>query len=45
MKSIILAFAYAAVLLSGCVTDNTKFPTPTANFVPKKEYAVLHDKL
>jgi hypothetical protein len=45
MKPILSAFACAALLLSGCVTDNTKFPTPTANFVPKKEYSVSHDKL
>jgi hypothetical protein len=45
MKPIVFSFACAAVLLTGCVTDNTKFPTPTANFVPKKEYAVSHDKL
>src|SRR5580698_9734786 len=45
MKSILSAFACAAMLLAGCVTDNTKFPTPTANFVPKQKYAVPHDKL
>ena len=45
MKSILSAFACAAMLLAGCVTDNTKFPTSTANFTPKKEYSVSHDKL
>ena len=46
MKQTFLAITFsAAVLLGGCVTDNTKFPTPTANFVPKKEYAISHDKL
>jgi NlpB/DapX lipoprotein len=45
MKPILFTFTCAAVLLAGCVTDNTKFPTPAANFVPKKEYAVPHDKL
>ena len=45
MKSIFFTFTCAAMLLAGCVTDNTKFPTPTANFAPKKEYAVSHDKL
>ncbi|HSY42451.1 MAG TPA: outer membrane protein assembly factor BamC [Candidatus Acidoferrum sp.] len=45
MKPILYAFACAVLLLAGCVTDNTKFPAPTANFVPKKEYTVSHDKL
>ena len=45
MKSILFAFTCVAALLAGCVTDNGKFPTPTANFVPKREYAVSHDKL
>jgi hypothetical protein len=45
MKSILFAFVCTAVILAGCVTDNGKFPTPTIGFVPKKEYAVSHDKL
>jgi hypothetical protein len=44
MKSILFAFTCAAMLFAGCVTDSTKFPTPTADFVPKKEYSVPHDK-
>jgi NlpB/DapX lipoprotein len=45
MKSIVLIFICSAALLGGCVTDNTKFPAPTANFTPKQKYAVSHDKL
>ena len=45
MKQILFAFTCAAMLLAGCVTDNTKFPAPSANFVPKREYSVSHDKL
>jgi hypothetical protein len=47
MKSTIKMFicATAILLTAGCVTDNNKFPVPTANFVPKKEYAVSHAKL
>jgi NlpB/DapX lipoprotein len=47
MKSPLIAFTCAAALLlaAGCITDNGKFPTPTANFTPKKEYSVSHDKL
>jgi hypothetical protein len=47
MKTFLITLICAATLLfaGGCVTDNTKFPTPTANFTPKKEYAVSHDKL
>jgi len=46
MKHIILAFTCAVALLAGgCVTDNGKFPTPDANFTPKRTYAVSHDKL
>ena len=45
MKPILYAFACAGLLLAGCVTDNGKFPAPTANFTPKKEYTVSHDKL
>lgn len=33
------------LLVGGCVTDNGKFPTPTANFVPKRTYSLSHDKL
>lgn len=46
MKRTLLAFACAAALLAGgCVTDNGKFPTPDANFMPKRSYAVSHEKL
>jgi hypothetical protein len=46
MKQILLAFTFiAALLLGGCVTDNGKFPTPSANFTPKRTYAVSHDKV
>ncbi len=42
-----IAFACAALLslTGGCVTGNAKFPTPSANFTPKRTYAILHDKL
>lgn len=33
------------VTLTGCVTDNGKFPEPTANFTPKRTYAIQYDKL
>lgn len=47
MKTILISFACAAVLFgaTGCVTDNGKFPAPDANFMPKRTYAVPHDKL
>ena len=46
MKQLLLAFTCAATLLvGGCVTDNGKFPTPEANFTPKRTYAVSHDRL
>jgi hypothetical protein len=46
MKRILLTFTCAAALLAGgCVTDNGKFPTPDAGFVPKHTYAVPHGKL
>lgn len=45
MKRILIASVCAAALLAGCVTDNNKFPTPAANFTPKRVYAVSHDKL
>jgi hypothetical protein len=46
MKRILLAVAYAATLFAGgCVTDNGKFPTPDANFIPKRTYTISHDKL
>lgn len=46
MKQLLLAFTCAAALLAGgCVTDNGKLPTPDAGFVPKRAYAVSHDKL
>jgi len=47
MKSFFIPLICAVVLLSaaGCITDNGKFPTPAADFVPKRTYAVSHDKL
>jgi hypothetical protein len=47
MKKTILfsLFLTLAVTLTGCVTDNGKFPGPTANFTPKRIYAVQSDKL
>jgi uncharacterized lipoprotein len=45
MKRTLLIFTSAVALLSGCVTDNVKFPTPTANFMPKRVYSVPHDKV
>jgi hypothetical protein len=47
MKRIILAFGCAAMLFttSGCITDNGKLPTPSANFTPKRTYAISYDKL
>src|ERR1700733_5072627 len=38
-------FLTLAMTLTGCVTDNGKFPEPTANFMPKRTYAVQYDKL
>ena len=38
-------FLVLAVTLTSCVTDNGKFPEPTANFMPKRTYAVQYDKL
>ena len=47
MKRILVLLACAGLVFAdnGCVTDNTKFPTPTASFSPKLTYAVGHDKL
>ncbi|MGH7977987.1 MAG: hypothetical protein ACREE6_01330 [Limisphaerales bacterium] len=47
MKTILIPLACAAMLFAatGCVTDNGKFPTPDANFTPKRTYAISHDKL
>ena len=33
------------VATGGCVSDNGKFPAPSANFTPKRTYAVPYDKL
>lgn len=47
MKAILTSLLCAAALMLavGCVSDNGKFPTPTANFVPKRAYTVSQDKL
>jgi hypothetical protein len=47
MKSILTSIICAVVLVlaAGCISDNGKFPTPTASFVPKRTYSVSHDKL
>jgi uncharacterized lipoprotein len=45
MKRTLLIFTCAVAILAGCVTDNVKFPTPTANFAPKRIYSIPHDKL
>ena len=47
MKSIILLslFLTLTIAFTGCVTDNGKYPAPTANFTPKRTYAVSYDKL
>ena len=47
MKRLLIASACSVMLLlaEGCVTDNGKFPEPTANFMPKRTYAVQYDKL
>ena len=31
--------------MTGCISDNGKFPEPTASFTPKQTYAVPYDKL
>src|ERR1700733_9119472 len=38
-------FLTLALTLTGCVTDNGKFPESTVNFMPKRTYAVQYDKL
>ena len=42
-----IAFACAVLLFAtgGCITDNGAFPTPSANFTPKRAYAIPYDKL
>src|SRR5690242_2373283 len=46
MKHAILAFTCATALFAGgCITDNGKFPEPSADFTPKRTYALPHDKL
>jgi hypothetical protein len=44
---VLTAFACATLLFltEGCVTGNGKLPTPSANFTPKRTYAVSRDKL
>jgi len=47
MKQTLIAFTCAALLFTagGCVSDNGTYPAPTANFTPKRVYAVQYDKL
>jgi hypothetical protein len=47
MKRTLFTFGCALMLLAGagCVSDNGGFPTPTANFTPKRAYAISQDKL
>ena len=47
MKQTLIALTCAALLLiaGGCVSDNGTYPAPTANFTPKRVYAVQYDKL
>ena len=47
MKQTLIAFTCAALLLTvgGCVSANGTYPAPTANFTPKRVYAVPYDKL
>jgi NlpB/DapX lipoprotein len=47
MKKTLIIFLCATALLgaSGCVSGNGKLPTPSANFTPKRTYAVSHNKL
>ena len=46
MKSISLPLlCIALITTAGCVTDNGKFPSPSTNFVPKRTYAISHDRL
>jgi hypothetical protein len=46
MKRTLFIFGCAAMLFAtGCVSDNGKFPAPSANFTPKRTYAVPYDKL
>jgi hypothetical protein len=40
-----LLLTFALAVFSGCIKDNGKFPQPTANFTPKRTYAVAYDKL
>ena len=45
-KNILFPLLLALLMaLTGCVSDNGKFPEPTANFMPKRIYAVQYDKL
>jgi NlpB/DapX lipoprotein len=47
MKQTLITLTCAALLFSvgGCVTGNGKFPTPTANYTPKRIYTIPRDKL
>jgi NlpB/DapX lipoprotein len=47
MKKTLIIFLCATALLGagGCVSGNGKLPTPSANFTPKRTYAVSRDKL
>jgi hypothetical protein len=40
-----LLLIFALPVFSGCIKDNGAFPQPTANFTPKRTYAVAYDKL
>ena len=46
MKSYILTLATAILaFIPGCVTDNVKFPAPSADFVAKHDYNLARNKL
>jgi hypothetical protein len=40
-----LLLTFAAALISGCISDQKKYPEPSATFMPKRAYAVPNDKL
>ncbi|MDR3562669.1 MAG: hypothetical protein P4N59_14710 [Negativicutes bacterium] len=40
-----ILLALALSLVTGCVSDNGKFPQPTAGFTPKQAYSVPYDKV
>jgi hypothetical protein len=46
MKKTLLIFGSVLLLITGgCVTDNGKLPTPSADFTPKRTYQISYDKL